>query len=68
MYTYKQQYQINNSMELSPSQQADSCTYIQEILKHFMKPKGSLSCIQDPSINRHLEPNQSRLHHPIISL
>jgi hypothetical protein len=36
--------------------------------QHFMEPRGSLPCSQEPSTGPHPEPDQSNPYHPILSL
>jgi hypothetical protein len=43
------------------------CSYA-TISQHFMEPKGSSLCSQDPSIGPHPKPDQSSPYHPIPSL
>jgi hypothetical protein len=53
--------------ELSPSWGSRQlCSH--RTSQHFMEPKGSIPCSQDPSIGPYLEPYQSNPHHPNLSL
>jgi hypothetical protein len=43
------------------------CSY-SRTSQHFMEPVGSLPCSQEPSTVSYLEPDQSNLYHPILTL
>jgi hypothetical protein len=49
-------------MELSPFWEANSCSAYSRISQHFVKPKGSLSCSQEPATGPYPEPDESNIH------
>jgi hypothetical protein len=42
------------------------CSY-SRTSQHFMKPEGSLPCLQEPSTGPYPQPDQSSTYHPILS-
>jgi len=58
--------ELTNSVEQSPSSEADSHSANQENSPPFMEPEGSLPYLQKPATNPYCEPDESSPHLPTL--